>query len=53
MKITLGLGSPDPGYSGNRTTMIYVLGCDLARDELRSHRGDEALGEQEIELSES
>ena len=31
---------------------IYVMGCDLTQDELRSRLDDEALGEQEIGLNE-
>ena len=38
---------------GNKTIAIYVLGCDLTRDELRSFPDDEGLGEHEIRLSES
>ena len=53
IEIIPSLGSPDPGYSQKQMIAICVLGCDLAWDELMSQLDDEALGEQEIGVSES
>ena len=48
MEIAPILGALTRDIHGDKTIAIYVLGCDLAWDKLRSHSGDEALREQEI-----